>query len=203
LEESGTGEANQRRVRRIAEVYGPLVFIMTTKGGATPVWLAYRNEDEERRLRTAAAEAAARRQEREKQAELALKAAAQARQDEIARRLAAFLQSNGVGQVVRPDQLAANPFAYQGQIVAVTLVFEQMISPNEGLFSGSGASLLVSAVPSGRFTEGRSAVVLAGRVLGNREVKLPLVGATLVPHLSFVGSDSCEHGCGDYYSPIK
>ena len=69
-------------------------------------------------------------------------------------------------------QLAANPFVYQGQVVAVYAVFVQMNSATEGVFSGSelGEVLLVSAIPPARFTQANSMVMLAGRVMGKQEI---------------------------------
>jgi hypothetical protein len=120
---------------------------------------------------------------------------------DIQSRSAAFVTANGVKHFVTIQQLAANPFVYQGQVVAVYAVFAQMNSASEGLFGGGEFSdaLLVSGVPSARFTQANSMVMLAGRVIGKQEVKLPLLGPTMVPHLSFVGSAFCQQQrCADY-----
>ena len=46
--------------------------------------------------------------------------------------------------------------------------------------------------------------MLAGRVLGKQEIKLPILGPTLVPHLSFVGSAFCQkQNCLDYAIYLK
>jgi len=131
----------------------------------------------------------------------AQRATAQREQADIRARSAAFVAAYGIKHFVTIRQLAANPFVYQGQVVAVYAVFEQMNSSTEGLFSGSGFSdaLLVSAVPPARFTQPRVMVMLAGRVVGKQEVKLPMLGSTLVPHLSFVESAFCQkQNCLDY-----
>jgi hypothetical protein len=61
-----------------------------------------------------------------------------------------------------------------------------MITKDRGLFDdGSGNLLLVSALPTGAFQQ-RTLVVLAARVLGKESVEIPMVGKTLVPHLSFL-----------------
>jgi hypothetical protein len=47
-------------------------------------------------------------------------------------------------------------------------------------------------------------VMLAGRVSGNIEIKLQVLGSTLVPHLSFVGSAFCQQqGCSEYAINLK
>jgi hypothetical protein len=96
---------------------------------------------------------------------------------------AAFLKTNRVKQVVSIDQLTANPFVYQGQVVAIGGTFERMNSPTQGIFSARGYRFVVSGISTARFTRTGSVVVLAGRVLGNIEVK---PGPTVLPHLSFV-----------------
>jgi hypothetical protein len=113
-------------------------------------------------------------------------ALAQRRQAEqkVAAQWAAFLKANRVKHVVTIDQLTANPFVYEGQVVAIRGTFEKMNSPTQAVFSAGGHRFVVSGVSTARFTRSGSLVVLAGRVLGNIEVK---PGPTLVPHLSFVG----------------
>jgi hypothetical protein len=105
-------------------------------------------------------------------------------EQKIAARWAAFLKTNRVKHVVTIDQLTANPFVYQGQVVAIRGTFEKMNSATQGIFSARGHRFVVSGISTSRFTRSGSMVVLAGRVLGNIEVK---PGPTLVPHLSFVG----------------
>jgi hypothetical protein len=125
--------------------------------------------------------------------------AEQARQAQLAARSAAFVKANGVSRYVTVQQLAANPFVYQGQVVAIYGVFQQMNSATQGLFSSGDKQFVVSAIPAGKFTQQNSMVILAGRVLGNVEVKLPVLGPTLVPNLSFVGSAFCQQqGCSEY-----
>ena len=121
--------------------------------------------------------------EQERQRNAALEQQRQAEQ-KVAARWAAFLKANRVKHVVTIDQLTANPFVYEGQVVAIRGTFERMNSRTQGIFSARGHRFLVSGISTARFTSTGSVVVLAGRVVGNIEVK---PGATEVPHLSFVG----------------
>jgi hypothetical protein len=125
--------------------------------------------------------------------------AEQRKQSEIAARSSGFVKANGVAHFVTAEQLAANPFVYQGQVVAIYGAFEQMISATQGLFSSQDKRFVVSGIPTARFTQTGSIVMLAGRVVGNIEIKVPILGPTLVPHLSFVGSAFCQQqGCSEY-----
>ena len=136
-------------------------------------------------------------QEQQRQAE-------QTRQAQIAARSAAFVKATGVTRFVTVQQLAANPFVYQNQVVAIYGEFQQMNSATQGLFSANNQTFVVSAIPTARFTQQRSMVMLAGRVLGNIEIKLPVLGSTLVPHLSFVGSAFCQQQfCSEYAINLK
>jgi hypothetical protein len=189
---------------------------------------SYHNRDKEQRDEIEAAkkrevfaakqrlqQAEAERAQRARQAEVARAeqaqrvaqvAAAQKVQADIQARSDSFVTTNGVKHFVTVKQLAANPFVYQGQVVAVYAVFEQMNSATEAFFSATEFTdaLLVSGIPSARFTQARSMVMLAGRVLGKQEMKLPLLGPTLVPHLSFVGSAFCrKQHCADYEINIR
>ena len=142
--------------------------------------------------------------EQERRAEQKKQAAIAAQQAEIAARSAAFVKANGVKHFVTVQQIAANPFIYQDQIVAIYGEFQQMNSATAGLFSVRDKSFVVSAIPTAKFTQEGIMVMLAGKVLGNIEIKLPLLGPTLVPHLSFVGSAFCqEHGGRDYDFNLK
>ena len=135
--------------------------------------------------------------EQERQAE-------QKKQSEIAARSAAFVKANGVKHFVTVQQLAANPFVYQDQVVAIYGEFQQMNSATSGLFSVRDKNFVVSAIPTAKFTQEGSMVMLACRVLGNIEIKLPVLGPTLVPHLSFVGSVFCQQQGGrDYDFNLK
>lgn len=128
--------------------------------------------------------------------------AAHAQQDRIAAQVAAFVKANGVSRLVTAEQLAANPFVYQGKVVAIYGEFQQMTSATQGIFSAQDKTFVVSGIPMGRFTQQGSMVMVAGRVLGNTEIKLPILGPTLVPNVAFVGSAFCQQfRCADY--PIR
>src|SRR5262249_47541335 len=112
-----------------------------------------------------------------------------------------FVKTYGVTHFLTVAQLSANPFVYQGQVVAAYVKFDQMNSATEGLFFESAGlhSLVVSDIPSGKFTQSGAVSVLAGRVVGKKEIKLPLLGPTLVPQLSYVGSSLCQKpNCAEY-----
>jgi len=143
---------------------------------------------EAERLRIAQAEA-----QRAQQAQLAAaqRAAQQKKQRDIAVRSAAFVSANGVRHFVTAKELAANPFIFKGQVVAVHCYFKQMRSATEGLFAYGDTFIVVSGVPSTRFTREGPWLLLAGRVQGNKEINFPF-GNALVPHLSYVGSASCD-----------
>ena len=132
---------------------------------------------------------------REREAAVKLqRQAEQLSQDKIAARVSAFVKKNGVKRFVTIQQLTTNPFIYKGQVVALLGVFEQMTSETQGTFSSNDKTFVISGIPTARFTQRRSLVILAVRVLGNIKV-----GSMLVPHLSFVGSAFCqEQGCRDY-----
>lgn len=117
----------------------------------------------------------------------------------IQSRSSAFLRSYRVDEYTSIASLSANPFAHKGKIVAAVVSFDQMTAANAGVFSRGTNLVYVSNVPSTRFVRTGELVVLAGRVIGNSKINLPLFGEVLVPHLSFVGSASCkEAGCADY-----
>jgi hypothetical protein len=108
-----------------------------------------------------------------------------------------FTRKHG-SQSVACEALSRNPFAYEGKVVALNVTFEQMIARDRGLF---GCGVAVSGIPQGVFSSREVEVVLAGRVLGNTEVKIG--PATLqVPHLQYVGVHICKEGdCADFFGP--
>lgn len=108
----------------------------------------------------------------------------------------AFLKTFGIksGLVGNYEEFAANPFVHQGQVVGLYAVFQQMNSATQGVFSSVSERVhfVVAGIPSGKFTKPRAEVLLAGRVIGNVEIKLPGVGATLVPSLTYLGVLECQ-----------
>lgn len=112
--------------------------------------------------------------------------------DEVIKRADAFAKKNGVSTYITANALRANPFAYQGKVVALQLDFSKMLTVDRGLF-GSRApgmalmgDIIVSGIPRNLFTVSYTRVVLAAKVLGNTSLKTPF-GKTSVPHLRFVG----------------
>lgn len=122
------------------------------------------------------------------------------KREEVNKRLKEFVDRNGVKEWVSLKGLSANPFIYEGKIIGVVIRFHQMLSATQGLFGGEDFGLpaiVVSDIPRGLFTS-EAKVVLAGRVLGNIETKLPLLGTMIVPHLKFIGVHLCKDwGCTD------
>jgi len=57
---------------------------------------------------------------------------------------------------------------------------------NEPLVIGPESPFVVSGIPKGLFRVSRARVLLAGKVLGNIEIKVPMFGLMQVPHLKFV-----------------
>ena len=69
-----------------------------------------------------------------------------------------------------------------------------MQTATQGIF-GVGINnkpVIVSDIPKGMFKEEGLIVVLASKVIGKTETKLPLVGTMQVPHLKFVGIHFCQ-----------
>jgi hypothetical protein len=193
------------RERMLKAAYPDAVVYATNDFDAESLtWWRYENKASSDR-REAERRALANEQERQRQQLIAHqrevdRAAQQRVQSEIAARSAAFAKANGVKHFVTIQQLTANPFVYQGQVVAIACDFIQMNSATQGVFSSYGR-VVVSGIPTARFTRPGSLVILAGRVLGNIEAR---PGSGLVPHLSFVGSAFCRQpGCGDYAFNLK
>jgi len=103
-----------------------------------------------------------------------------------------FAKKYGVQVFVNVNQLATNPFNFEGKIVGVVISFREMVTATTGVLGQgvSGPRILVSQIPRGTF-KGGEMLVLAGRVLGKAPVKTPS-GEVSLPHLSFVGMKLCE-----------
>jgi len=112
--------------------------------------------------------------------------------------LGSFLEAYGAKRIVSCSQLSTNPFAFEGQAVAVQLLFGSMLERDKALFAGNECNLVVSGVPYGTFSTEQVDLVLIGRVVGKTEVRLPL-GSPSVPHLEFVGAHICRQAnCGEF-----
>ena len=111
--------------------------------------------------------------------------------------IASIFKSNSVTRLVTIDQLAANPFVFKGQVVAIRGYFSQMNSETRATFHVGDSFFVVSGVPSSKFTRQGDAFILAARVIGK-------TSETGLPHLSYVGSAACRDlGCGEYISNFR
>ena len=108
----------------------------------------------------------------------------------VAKELQAFAGKNRVKRFVSCSQLSTNPFAFEGEIVALTVTFDSMLERDRGLF-GPECVVVVSGIPLRTFGTQRVEVLLAGKVVGKAEVKFPL-GPPSVPHLKFEGVQFCR-----------
>ena len=116
---------------------------------------------------------------------------------EVRKRFDEFVTKNHVEDWPPVEKLSVNPFVYVDKTVAIVSKFKTMVSATEGLLETQSEPFLVSNIPEGLFTS-EARVIIAGRVLGKEETKLPLVGAVLVPHLKFVGVHFCrDWKCSD------
>lgn len=199
-----------QREERLNKAYPDVVVYAWNRAATGFKWASYSNKatdarNEAERVKLANEQNRQYRQRIAQQKEVA-RVAQQRLQSEIAARSAAFVKAHGVAHFVTIQQLTANPFIYQGQVVAIYGDFQQMNSATQALFSSNNDNSLfvVSAIPKARFTQQRSEVMLAGRVLGKVEIKLPGLGPTLLPHLSFVGSAFCQQQyCSEYAIRLK
>lgn len=128
------------------------------------------------------------------------------RSAEATKQLKPVLQKYGAERLVTCTSLMTNPFVFEGRVVAIFLMFNSMLERDKGLFTrGEMFDCLVvaSGIPSGTFSTQRAYLLLAGRVIGKTEVKMPL-GPQSLPHLKFVGVHACTKArCAEFapYSP--
>jgi hypothetical protein len=107
-----------------------------------------------------------------------------------------FSSKYGNIQWVATDKLMANPFIYQNKSIGLVTRFVQMQSATTGIFEDRGI-LVISDIPKGMFSQ-ETPVLIIGRVIGNTDLQLPIVGKQKVPHLRFVGVYKCKHhACRD------
>jgi hypothetical protein len=105
----------------------------------------------------------------------------------------------------KASAVEANPFAFEGKVIGLYLEFQTMMSAGRGIFrvdeaggGGVGIFMVVSGVPTMEFTI-KHEVILAGRVLGKEQIKVPILGDVLVPHLKFVAEHHCQElDCDDF-----
>ena len=112
-----------------------------------------------------------------------------------------FIKKNRVEEWPNISEFFANPFIYEGKIVALPVSFQEMQSATQGIFSdvrNPFQAFVVSDIPKGMFKISGTIVVLAGKVLGKTKLEFPLFGLMQVPHLKFVGVHFCkENNCKD------
>ena len=112
-----------------------------------------------------------------------------------------FIKKNRVEEWPNISEFFANPFIYEGKIVALPVSFQEMQSATQGIFSdvrNPFQAFVVSDIPKGMFKISGTIVVLAGNVLGKTKLEFPLFGLMQVPHLKFVGVHFCkENNCKD------
>jgi uncharacterized protein YecT (DUF1311 family) len=112
----------------------------------------------------------------------------------------AFISQYHVEAWTRENDFSANPFVFQGKVVALETKFRRMISPSDAAFSWDGVTpIIIGSVPATLFTHEQSAVI-AVKVDGTRTLKL---GAeTTVPNISFVGVYQCgDDRCSSFFDP--
>jgi hypothetical protein len=108
-----------------------------------------------------------------------------------------FTKKHGVDVWLSWDKLVANPFAYEGKTVGLWADFAEMRTASEGIFHWGSNAIVVSKIPNGMFTN-TARVILAGKVQGKTDVKLPMAGIVSVPLLKFVGAHICkDRKCSD------
>ena len=101
-----------------------------------------------------------------------------------------FASKNGIKTWLTIDELTGNPFVYEGKIIGVDVYFVKMVTATSGIFRPGGfygaKHIVVSKIPKGLFRTSDARIILAGKVLGNTESILPLLGSVQVPHLKFI-----------------
>lgn len=121
----------------------------------------------------------------------ALRAKKEKERKEAHERYVEFVKRSKITDWPSMETLSVNPFIYENKVVGIVSGFEMMISATEGLFEGDDEPFVVSKIPRG-LLKSKGNVVLAARVLGKKETKLPLLGTVLLPHLQFVDVYICK-----------
>jgi hypothetical protein len=94
--------------------------------------------------------------------------------------------------------LKTNPFPYRDKVVGVYASFSQMLSEKEALFG----DLLVTGLPATEFTVAGSEVVLAARVVGLKQTRLPMGFEVPLPQVAYLGVFKCTAPrCTDFFDP--
>jgi|LGVF01.1.fsa_nt_gb hypothetical protein len=99
-----------------------------------------------------------------------------------------FLKKHGVKEQPSSDTLMSNPFVYEGQTIGIKAEFGEMMTATKAVFDmGSTDYIVVSDIPRGTFTKSGVDILLAVKVIGKTDLRLPIFGTVSVPHLKFVG----------------
>ena len=113
---------------------------------------------------------------------------------ELSRARQKFAADLGIQQWIDSNQLARNPYFYQGQVVGMVLSFKRSISKNEAVFVHDDDQVFVTGVPLA-LLQGTGELVLAGRVRGNKGVIDPSGNEAILPALDYVGGVRCASLC--------
>jgi hypothetical protein len=170
-----------------------------TREGNTWTLVEYQNPwaDERKKQEQEALAAEMVRREGARREEAALREA-EARRKAALQDLRGVLGRYGASRLVSCSEVSTNPFAFEGEKVALVLDFEEMLERDKALF-GRSCMLVASGIPARTFSTRQASVVLIGQVLGKTEVKIPL-GTIPAPHLRFAGVHFCrEAGCSEFW----
>ena len=139
--------------------------------------------------------------EKQKQAQQQAQQAADAKKAAKVAFRESILSKLKVERWVSVDALMANVFIYQGKIVGSDVVFGQMLTATEAMFSvaGSARGIIARAVPGAEFTKPNEPLILAVRIEGLRPFKF--LGTDLnLPTGTYVGVYRCQRpACSDFF----
>jgi hypothetical protein len=142
-----------------------------------------------------------RREAERKEREARLAEEARAKAEAAAKRLRnrqTFASTHRVVAFMNVGTLKTNPFPYRDKVVGVYASFSQMLSEREALFG----DLLVTGLPATEFKVSGAEVVLAARVVGLKQTRLPMGFEVPLPQVSYLGVFRCkEPRCTDFFDP--
>ena len=123
--------------------------------------------------------------------------AQQQAQRALNQRVQAYADKYGAIGWAKWDILRANPFAHKNKVFLFNTSLSRMITPTSGIFEGD---ILVSDIPKNAFTN-TNKVTLAGKVLGNTNVKNQMGGEASVPHIKYLNHIVCQSSdCNGFFS---
>jgi hypothetical protein len=113
-----------------------------------------------------------------------------------------FSKKTGIVEWPEFQKLKVNPFIYKGKVIGLRAHFKEMLSEKDGLFF-RGEPFIVSDLPIERFT-GEKEVFLAGKVMGKKMVKMPMMGEINLLYLIYVDAFICkDQNCSEITSWAK